>query len=334
MLFGDSPSDFGFLPPQFRGDAQIFFPTGTAVTQWQTWIKPRGISMVYMIAISGGGGGGGGFTRATTVAGGGGGSGACSGMATLMMPAIFLPDVLKISVGPGGTGGAAGANGGAGINSYITLGAGRTAGITIPNVILSSGINAPGGGSAGTGAAGGPAGSIPTVATIATVGPLGKLGFWSNTGTAANNGYVGLVGVIGGAQTGAVGVNITAGWNLIPFTPGASGAGVNTVGTGFAGGSIALQAATDFADGSFPASILAGGTAGSGAAVGGNGNNGIRSMKPFLNTGGSGGGSADGQIGGQGGSGGIGCGGGGGGAGTTGGRGGAGGHGMIAIIGW
>ena len=32
MLFGDSPSDFGFLPPQFRGDVQVFFPTGTANT--------------------------------------------------------------------------------------------------------------------------------------------------------------------------------------------------------------------------------------------------------------------------------------------------------------
>jgi hypothetical protein len=330
-----SAIDMGFLPPQFRGDVQLFFPTGNANTLWQTWNKPRGISMIYMIAIAGGGGGGGGFTRATTVAGGGGGSGACSGMATLMMPAIFLPDTLKVSVGPGGAGGAPGANGQNGVNSYVTLGAGLTTGITIPNVILASGANAPGGGGAGTGAAAGPAGAVPTVATIGAVGPMGKLGIWPNTGTATNNGYVGLVGVIGGAQTGAAGTNITTGWNVIPFTPGASGAGVNTAGTGFVGGSITLQAAVDFADGAFsPAAILAGGTAGSGAAVGGNGNNGIRSMKPFLHTGGTGGGSADGQIGGNGGMGGIGCGGGGGGAGTTGGRGGNGGDGMVAIICW
>jgi hypothetical protein len=66
----------------------------------------------------------------------------------------------------------------------------------------------------------------------------------------------------------------------------------------------------------------------------GNGNNGIRLMKPFLNTGGSGGGSSNSNPGGNGGSGGIGCGGGGGGAGTTGGRGGNGGDGMVAIICW
>lgn len=340
MFFGNSPSDFGFLPPQFKGDVQIFFPTGVANTQWQTWTKPRGVSMVYMIAISGGGGGGGGFTRASNATGGGGGSGSCSGMATLMIPAIFLPDSLKISVGQGGQGGTPAINGNAGfagVNSYITLGAGVTAGVTIPNVILASGINAPGGGGAGTGAAGGPAGTVPTVATIASVGPMGKLGFWPNTGTAANNGYVGLQGIIGGVQTGAVGGNITAGWNVIPFTPGASGAGINTPAqVGFTGGSISLQAAVDFADGTFtPASnFRAGGIAGTLGVPGGNGNNGIKSLKPFFNTGGTGGGSCDNAAGGNGGDGGIGCGGGGGGAGTTGGRGGNGGPGMVAIICW
>ena len=326
----------GFLPPQFRGDVQLFFPTGTVSTLWQTWTKPRGITMIYMIAISGGGGGGGGFTRATGVAGGGGGSGACSGMATLMMPAIFLPDSLKISVGPGGQGGAAGTTGGAGTNSYITLGAGLTTGITIPNVILASGATAPGGGAGGSGASGGAAGIAPTVATIAAVGPMGKLGFFPNTGTVGNNGYVGLVGQIGGAQTGAIGTVYSGGWNVLPFTPGASGAGINTaVQGGFLGGTINIVNAVDFADGAFsPPLIIPGGTAGSAILAGGNGGSGIRSMKPFLHTGGAGGGSSDAQIGGIGGAGGIGCGGGGGGAGTTGGRGGNGGDGMVAIICW
>ena len=75
MLFGNSPSDFGFLPPQFKGDVQLFLPTGTAATQWQQWIKPRGVGMVYMIAIGGGGGGGGGFTGASNTTRGGGGDG-------------------------------------------------------------------------------------------------------------------------------------------------------------------------------------------------------------------------------------------------------------------
>ena len=114
--------------------------------------------MVYMIAVSGGGGGGGGRTRASTVGGGGGGGGGCSGMVTLMMPAIFLPDSLKISVGSGGQGGAALAPGSPGVSSYISLGErGGATGIAIPNIILSSNATAPGGGSVGgtTGSAAG-----------------------------------------------------------------------------------------------------------------------------------------------------------------------------------
>jgi hypothetical protein len=338
MLFGNSPSDFGFLPPQFNGDVQVFFPTGITQTQtqnWQHWTKPRGISMVYMLAIAGGGGGGGGFSGASNTARGGGGSGACSGLATLMMPAIFLPDSLKIMVGAGGQGGAAGVAGSAGSNSYISVGAGNTTGIATPQVILSSGVNAPGGGGAGTGAAGGTAGTVPSAATIATLGPLGKLGFFPGVITLLGNaGTIGLAGNTGGSQLGGAGTAITAVWNSIPFSQGTSGAGINTPAqTGLSGGSITLQGTTvEHAEGMF--TTLAGGSSGTPVVGGGNGNNGIRSFKPFLHTGGTGGGSSDSYTGGNGGMGGIGCGGGGGGAGTTGGRGGDGGPGMVAIICW
>lgn len=326
MFYGSS-RDFGFLPSSVNGDVQVFLGNNNAITQWQQWVKPSGVTMVYMILIAGGGGGGGGFSRASAAAGGGGGSGACSGIVTALYPAIFLPDVLKVSVGAGGLGGAAGQAGGNGTNSYVATGVGLTAGSSIPNIILESGANAPGGGGAGTGAAAGAAGSVPTIATTARNGAMGVFGTHKFT--------VGLVGVIGGAQTGAVGTSITAGWNIIPLTPGASGAGVNTASTGFAGGSISLQAAMDLPDGSIsPASnIIAGGTAGSASAAG-NGNPGLQYFKPFLMTGGSGGGSSDGSTGGNGGKGGIGCGGGGGGAGVTAGRGGDGGNGMVAIISW
>jgi hypothetical protein len=334
-----TPQDFGFLPPQFRGDVQIFNTTGVASTQWQNWYKPKGVSMVYMLAIGGGAGGGGGTTGGTTTARGGGGGGACSGLSTLMIPAVFLPDVLKVSVGQGGRGGAAGTpaiSGSAGSSSFIATGVGLTAGTTIPNLILSSnGTTAPAGGGGGTATTAGPGGVAPTVATIAQQGPLGKLGFWPSTGTAANAGYIGIAGTAGGAQTGAIGVTVTAGWNLIPLTAGAGGAGVNAVNTGFAGGGITLQAAVDTADRTFtPAALhISGGFAGSAAAAG-NGSSGVVSWKPFLMTGGGGGGSSDGSTGGDGGKGGIGCGGGGGGAGATGGRGGDGGPGLVVIISW
>lgn len=327
-MFYGSGIDFGFLPPGVNGDVQCFFSQNNAITQWQKWVKPRGVTMVYMIAIAGGGGGGGGFTRATTLAGGGGGGGACSGVVTALTPAIFLPDILSVSVGSGGLGATgSGVAGGNGTNSYIATGVGLTAGSTIPNIILESGANAPGGGGAGTGAAAGAAGTVPTISTAARIGSGGIFGIQKFT--------VGLVGLAGGAQTGAAGAAVTAGWNVIPLTPGSGGGGVNTASTGFAGGALTIQAAMDLPDGAIsPAAILAGGTAGSNVLVGGNGNNGLQYWKPFLMTGGTGGGSADGQAGGQGGLGGIGCGGGGGGAGTTGGRGGNGGPGFVAIISW
>jgi hypothetical protein len=327
MYYGQS-REFGFLPPGVNGDVQIFTAPNNAITQWQQWVKPAGVTMVYMICIAGGGGGGGGFTRATTVAGGGGGGGACSGVVSSLMPAVFLPNVLKVSVGLGGLGSTGtGVAGGNGTNSYIASGVGLTAGSTIPNIILESGANAPGGGGAGTTAAAGAAGAVPTISTVARNGSGAIFGIQKFT--------VGIVGLAGGVQTGAAGAAATAVWNAIPLSAGTGGAGVNGAGTGFAGGALTIQAAMDLPDGAIsPAAILAGGVAGSGAAVGGPGNNGLQYWKPLLGTGGTGGGSADGQPGGQGGDGAIGCGGGGGGAGTTGGKGGSGGNGLVVIISW
>lgn len=324
MYFGGS-TDFGFLPPGVNGDIQYFFSNNMATTLWQQWVKPKGITMCFMVCIAGGGGGGGGFSGASTTARGGGGSGACSCISTMLVPALFLPDVLKVNVGAGGLGGGPTVAGGNGTNSYIATGAGVTAGITIPNLILVSGVNAPGGGGAGTIAAAGAAGAIPTIAAKANIGWMGA---WATT-----NFTVGFAGVIAGAQTGAVGTAITASWNTLPITPGSSGAGVNTVGAGFAGGAISLQATMDIPDGIFNSSILAGGVAG-GAGAAGNGNAGIQCWKPFIMTGGTGGGSSDGSTGGIGGKGAIGCGGGGGGAGVTGGKGGDGGNGLVIIISW
>ncbi len=325
--FYGSTSDFpGFLDG-INANVQAFHTPMAAITQWQEWRKPRGVTTITMLLIGGGGGGGAGLTGATNTARGGGAGGACSSLAFHIFPAHCLPDILKVSVGAGGIGGqASGSAGGNATNSYVATGVGLTAGSTIPNILAESGNAAAGGGAAGTNSGNATGGSVPSIATKARQGWAQALSLSTFT--------VGIVGASGGTATGTAGTLINAVWNLIPLSPGSGGGGVQTTNQGFAGGVITLQAAMDFSDGTYtPASsYLAGGTAGSSSVVGGNGNAGVQNWKPFVMTGGTGGGSADGQIGGAGGNGGIGCGGGGGGAGTTGGRGGNGGNGVVIII--
>jgi hypothetical protein len=127
--------------------------------------------------------------------------------------------------------------------------------------------------------------------------------------------------------TGANGTGITAGWNVIPFTPGSGGGGIATS-TDFTGGSIALQAALETPDQFVIATPIAA------AAAATNGGSGIQLMKPLLGTGGGGGGTSNAGNAGHGGSGAIGCGGGGGGSGLVSGRGGNGGNGLVMITSW
>ncbi len=127
MFFGNSSSDFGFLPPNFKGDVQVFAPHGTNVTaalNWQNWTKPRGTSMVYMLCIGGGGAGGAGHSAASGNQRGGGGGGGSGALTSLMLASTLLPDSLKIAVGTGGVGapGAAGSqSAGRAISSISSL---------------------------------------------------------------------------------------------------------------------------------------------------------------------------------------------------------------------
>lgn len=303
-LFGDAPIS--------RADVQIF--TATQFSQgWQTWNKPRGVTQSYMLAISGGGGGGGGQTRAAGVNGGGGSGGACSGIARLLVPAFFLPEILYVQIGQGGLGGAGGAAGSAGAHSYISFGH-STAN---PNVLLASGgATAPGGGLAGVigGAAGG---TIPTIPAT----PINSIGHWF--------GNQGIAGGAGGG-TAATPTAITA-WGTIPLSPGAGGGGVTAANV--AGANVIIGAtAIDWGYRSYSASATIA-PAGN-ITTDPNGGAGVMSWQPFFMCGGAGGASVNAGIGGSGGNGGIGCGGGGGGAGTTGGRGGNGGSGLVMIISW
>lgn len=308
-------TEFGFFLDGKNGDVQVFYAAANAIDQWQQWKKPKGCMMCYIVAIAGGGGGGGGHTAAAGNARGGGAGGACSGVATMLIEAMALPDILKVSVGLGGVGGAATQNGGNATNSYIATGVGLTAGSAIPNIVLQSGINAPGGGTAGTGAAGGTGGTVPSITTKGSLGWVGAYGIVTFT--------VGIVGAAGGSQAGAGGGSASAVFNTIPLTQGAGGAG--TTNTTTAGGTIQIQGTQmDL----FDYEVINP----TGSVIDLSGPNGIQLFKPFIMTGGGGGSASNNSVGGRGGNGGIGCGGGGGAGGTTGGRGGNGGNGIVIII--
>lgn len=305
--------DVSSLPPQTRDDLRIFLPLGSA-NSWQQWLKPRGVTMVYMTVIGGGGGGGGGFTGIATSARGGGGGGGSAGIARLLIPAIFVADVLFVQPGVGGAGstgsGVAGGNGGI---SYISIGpfpSGTAANIiTAGACYLTSSAAVANGGAAGTVSAAGTGGGAAGIAlnTSARMGAL--TGLWQA--------QVSTSGANGGVHTGAVGGSLTVlGSN---FILGGSGGG-GTTSADFAGG--AQTGAGIF-------QTIAGGTSSAP-----NGGNGVTLWNPLIATGGAGGAGINSGVGGNGGVGGIGCGGGGGGGGTTGGTGGAGGDGCVIIQAW
>ena len=89
---------FGFPTPQ-GANYQEFYGGGTV----RDWVKPRGASMCRMLLIGAGAGGRIGSSGNLV----GGGSGAVT---QWIGPAIFIPDILRISLGAGGESGAAGGN--------------------------------------------------------------------------------------------------------------------------------------------------------------------------------------------------------------------------------
>ena len=300
-------------PPPQTGEVQIFtLPCTVTNLQWKSWIKPRGRSQSFVYCIGGGAGGGGGATGATNTLRGGGGGGGSSGVSRLVIPSFYLPDRLFIQNGAAGVGAAAGAVGSSAILSYVSVAPDTTA----SNIVLLSGNAAAVGGGAGTSGTGGAGGTASTIATIANC---------SLAGTGATQFIAGNIGAAGGAQTGAVGVDVTIPVTSVLTTGGAGGAGINTPAqSGFAGGSF----------GAISNSYLSQVRPAPPAAGSNNGSGGLQLWQPFWGFGGCGGSSNDGGAGGFGGNGAYGAGGGGGGGGTTGGSGGDGGNGIVIIISW
>lgn len=293
--------DFSHIPDSPNVDIQKFYgDVGTTLIQWKTWRKPRGCKFVYMIGVGGGSSGGVGLNTGTTSGGGaGGGSGA---QTMLLIPAMFLPDILYVQPGRGGA--AVSASGGVGAAGVLTLVAFEpytttTAGLTV--------LFANGGGATGTAAtitAGGAAGTAAAVATIANMPMAGK-GVYQF--------FAGQAGGAGGSSTVAPTALALPTTGLM-VTGGAGGGGT--------GGATALAGAniTGIGLGNGLLPTLTGGAAGTGATPAGRGAGGFIAQNFMMNYGGTGGGGATVTAGGLAGAGGIaapGCGGGGGGGATT-----------------
>lgn len=282
------------LPMNPAFNKQIF--QGSAITDgvdWQTWIKPKGKSQVFILCIGAGGGGGQGVIGAVSTAAGGGGGG--SGALTfLVLPAEVLPDNLYVQVGGDKTG--------AGLVSRVAI---------YPNTTATNQVTIARGGAVGGNASGATAGTAGAGGAITAVAdaPL----FW------AFHSFVvaGQAGTAGGT-TGA-GPSVAVPLTGLRMTGGAGGAGLGaTAVAGTAGGNIT---------GIGPFLTLAGGAGGTSATVapldGRNGpaQNVLNNMFWF---GGSGGGSTHGSASGaglrqsNGGDGGVGSGGGGNGGAFTG----------------
>jgi len=275
---------------------QIFYQSGT-------WVKPMGISMIYITAIGGGGGGGGGQTSASGAAGTGGGGGGGGVIMTNMIISDLSWDALRITVGIGGSGGGANTDGTTGGDSIIQPSYRNDATGTL---IIVRALGARGGTAGSGGGTAGPGGVVPT--SLQSPYSLVSL----NQKTTGPNGTAGV--------SAAAGTSYTYGTtSATPTTGGAAGGGKNTSNVGFSGGSIVGAG--------FVTRI-------NGGAVNSNGENGSSSITPFYQLGGTGGGGNGSGTGGTGGNGSYGSGGGGGGAGTTGGTGGKGGDGIVIINCW
>jgi hypothetical protein len=307
--------DYFGLPDNI--DKQQFFDyvggTSTVTApEYQTWPKPRGISMVHILSIDPGSGGGGGFSGATSTQRGGGGSGTSGCIASLLIPAVFIPDLMYIFVASGSSGGAAGVSGGN--PSYNAIMA--YPGVSNNNYacIFSSNSTGPGGGGHGTASAGGSADAAesanPIISSVLTAG----IGMLASIGTSGGN--------IGGAS--GVGTVCSPSKIVSCVMPGGGGAGCTSGNVDSAGGGISSSTSIPWLLAGIPG----------GAAGGGRGNDGFATRSPLFFTGGTGGGSFSAGTGGAGGNGAIGCGGGGGGGGITGGAGGNGGNGLVVVTCW
>lgn len=283
-------------------DIQEFTSAGSS-----TWTKPAGAKFVYILAYGGGGGGGSGRRRAVAslaTACSGGGGGAAGGRIELFIPATQLGATETVTVGAGGTGGAAiatddssgngGTNGGnslvgswliarggtGGNGGTTTSGTAGTGCVAAAIMYTGSTIYTSSGGAGGTSSS-----SPGNKGGYSGGGGAGSPGFAAN-GTTEN---VGLAGGKGGAAftTSTTG---TSGGGAFGNAHGNGGNGSNSttyfVGGdgGGSGGSGNLVAAGAGGNGGYPSGAGGGGGGAHGAnsGAGGNGGNGYVRIVTFF----------------------------------------------------
>lgn len=234
------------IPSQQQSNYQEFYGGGTTYD----WVKPRGASMVRFMLIGAGGGGGVGSSSSGS---GGGGSGAVT---SWIGPAIFIPDILRIVIGAGGSSTAGGGF------SYVIYQAKDGTGYTLltaegGNSGTSGAITAGGGGSATTANYFSAAGIYRSIA-----GQDGEQGSGSTSGTGVTQSATTfLSGGAGGAGSAAGeggGVTPNYGYLALPLTTsggtvkGADGYFITQpilVGCGGAGGTTNLSVGTSGGNG-------------------------------------------------------------------------------------
>lgn len=289
----------------------VWFPgqgVSSSAVNWRVWTKPRGISMVSIIAIGAGCGGGGGAGNISGSTAGGGSGGGGGLMVKMLFNAWALPDRLYVISMAGGLGGDGGPSGSSGSPGNLG-GASRVAVYPVLNTgnyLVMTGNNS--GGNAGTTSSGGAAVNA-FAPQIAANNPLGQM--------AATHFFV-------GAPASGAGSTASASFSSVNTNSVLSGSGGGGKTTG-AGGTGAGYNATSL-------TLL-------NAVPGGTADTGEDASSGFIHAGihygGCGGGGNNLGVGGRGGNGvAWGAGGGGGGGGLTGGRGGDGGPGLVIIASW
>lgn len=301
--------DFSHLPNE--GLSIQKFVTPSATGEWSTWTKPRGCKMFYLIVSAGGSGGSAGFGNTAGTARGGGGGGGGGAVSILMIPSIFIPDILYLNIGAGGKGGIGTNNGSvpglatAGGNTTIALVSGTAQGAQMYLTATGGAVGATA--NAVTGATGGAGGTV----SARTDMHLSGWGFLTAS--------PGIIGGSGGVPTGSSGSTPNVTTLSALQSGGGGGGGLGTNNTDTTGGSVGNNTQFYFSGAQAVGQIASGG---------------FIFQKYFHPIGGTGGGTNSAGKGINGGDSLYGTGGGGGGAGLTGGDGGKGGDGYIFIIGW
>jgi hypothetical protein len=246
-----------------------------------TWIKPRGISSVFITAIGAGGGGGGGGSQPAGTNKGGGGGGGTGAVSSGYFDASLLPDVLEITIGVGGAGGTPQVNG---TNGGATIVKPHNSNNTAATYILIA--NGGGGGGLGNITTRGAAGVAGVTATITSA-------LYSNLGVLRLTS--GFNGGLGGGAAGQVGQGRVYNSDGVLIL-GGGGGGARSFPGGGIGGALDVPSSSGFFRLKLFASTGGGGSNGSDIAPAGNGAN------AAIGSGGGGGGS--GTTGGTGGKGG------------------------------